>query len=71
MSKPKSPVGPATTTINEKTRQSLFQLHTQMKQAEHTYNTAVNAVLVTLGIDPEYDNTLDLDTGVLTSAEKK
>ena len=55
-------------TLPEPARAGLAALYQQMKQAELLYRTAANAALAALGLDPQANNTLDLDTGIITPA---
>lgn len=49
---------------------SLSQLHAKKVQAEREYNIALNSTLAAMGLDPREQNTVNLDTGVVTPATK-
>jgi hypothetical protein len=68
---------PDTIQLQERCRAGLMTLY-QNKEAARTqadvagavYNAALNSAIAALGLDPQDNHSLDLDTGVLTPAEK-
>jgi hypothetical protein len=69
---------PQTIQLPERCRANLMKLYqdkeiakAQAQGTEAIYNTAVNSAITVLGLDPQDDNELNLDTGVITLAEKK
>lgn len=48
----------------------LRTLNAQRKMAEERFMLAANGALLALGLDPQANNHMDLDTGVVTPAGK-
>lgn len=58
-------------TIPDLSRVSLQQLYQRATEAQRLYETALNATVTALGLDPRGAHTLDLATGVLTPETPK
>lgn len=55
--------------LPEPARAHLLALYLKHKTAEAEYTTAASATLRAFGLDPQDENQINLDTGVVTPAE--